>query len=411
MKHRPHPGAAPSVRRRPFLLLLGLAALAAASCGGGGSTTEPDPDPVISITGVAHGQTYPGPVTIGIALDRGSYQATLNGQTFNSGGTVTDPGMYTLSVTARAGTATTTSTVTFTIAAPSGGVLIIRMFDLGNNPSGAPGDAILLTDSTATGMRHALIDAGPGATSESFVATRLATLDVDTLAFMILTHAHSDHFQGMTPVLNQVTVRQFYYNGSRRSLSFYQNLLSLARQRADTVIIPADTIGLQLGGSRFTLVPPLPTYISQTNADSDEENEGSLGGLLRRGTFEMFFTGDGEYEANARWRTQFASLTRNVDGLKVGHHGANNAVFDAGTSGPTTWLTHTDPEFTLISANGVSHPRLRALNAILGFTNLNTYCTNVHGEITVRVLATGSYTVSVQRNAGSICVRGSEADT
>jgi beta-lactamase superfamily II metal-dependent hydrolase len=125
----------------------------------------------------------------------------------------------------------------------------------------------------------------------------------------------------------------------------------------------------------------------------------------------MFFTGDGEVEANTRWRTGFAALTGGLTALKVGHHGANNAVFDNGFNGTSTWLQHTAPSIAVISANGRSHPRMNAINAILGRPTTDTYCTSVHGDIALRIGEDGQYTVSVQRNAGSVCVRGTEATT
>jgi hypothetical protein len=42
-------------------------------------------------------------------------------QPFTSGASVSEPGAYTLSVSARSGTATATQQVSFTIAAPNGG--------------------------------------------------------------------------------------------------------------------------------------------------------------------------------------------------------------------------------------------------------------------------------------------------
>ena len=44
----------------------------------------------------------------------------------------------------------------------------------------------------------------------------------------------------------------------------------------------------------------------------------ALGTLIEHGGFRMFFTGDGEFEANDRWRMSFASLSQSVDVLKVG---------------------------------------------------------------------------------------------
>lgn len=401
-----------SVMRRMAIFAVLIPVLGA--CGGDSSPTEPETPPVITIGGVADGQSYPGPVTISVDVDRGTYEATLNGQPLSSGRTVSDPGSYTVVVTARNGAAVATKEVAFTIAAPPGGLVIVRVINLGPNEEGGGGDAILITDSTSVRMTHALIDAGPAGSKASdpgFVARRLRALGVDTLAFMLLTHAHADHFRGMPDVLTQTKVRQFYYNGSRRSLSFYQDVIAQARLRADTVIVPTDTVGVQLGSSRFTLVPPLPTYLNLTSAPSNQENEGSVGALLRRGTFEMFFTGDGEHEANARWRTQFGALTANVDALKVGHHGANNAIFDVGTTGPSTWLEHTNPQVAVISANGITHPRERALTRLLSRSNTRTYCTNVHGDIAIRVTNTGSYTVVVERNANADCQKGTAADT
>ena len=153
-----------------------------------------------------------------------------------------------------------------------------------------------------------------------------------------------------------------------------------------TLRLRADTVA-----ARFTVIPPLPSYVGADTDSSSLINEGSLGAELRLGNFRMFFTGDGEVEANQRWRTQYASYSGDVTVLKAGHHGANDAVFDNGSFGTSAWLTHTSPEVVVISANGTSHPRDRALTAILERTSRRTYCTNVHGTIEIRVSASGSY--------------------
>lgn len=386
-------------------------------CGSDAGTAPGATPPVITVTGVQDGAVYQAPVTIQISVDRGSWEARLNDQPFNSGTTVGAPGTYTLRVSAQAGVDTASVRIGFTIAAPAGGVLIVRLIDLGPTIGGG-GDAILVTDSSAAGQVHGLIDAGPGGVDGSdpgLVARRLAEWGVDTLAFMQLTHAHADHYQGMPAVLNALPVREFHYNGQVRNLASYTSLLSLAQARADTVIVVRDTLPVPFGRSavqsRITVIPPLPSYLSLSTNDGALLNEGSLGTYLSRGAFRMFFTGDGEYEANHRWRTQFAAYTANQTVLKVGHHGANNAIFDTGTTGPSTWLDHTSPAVAVISSNGVSHPRVRALTRLLERTNRQTYCTHVHGDIEIRVFSNAQYQVTVQRNAGSDCVPGSEATT
>jgi beta-lactamase superfamily II metal-dependent hydrolase len=395
-----------------LLLLLGVAGCAVDT--GTAPVAEP---PRITISGVQDGASYTGPVAIEINVDRGSWEARLNDRPFTSGTVVGDPGSYVLTVSARAGVETASARVAFSITPPTGGVLIIRLIDLGPTLGGG-GDAILVTDSSAAGQVHAVIDAGPAGpdgADPALVARRLAELRIDTLTFLQLTHAHADHYLGMAPILNAVRVQRFYYNGQVRNLSSYTDVINTARARADSVIIVRDTIAVPFGrsavASRMTIIPPLPTYLATHTNDGAMLNEGSLGTSLRRGTFRMFFTGDGEYEANARWRTQFAGYTANQSVLKVGHHGANNAIFDSGTTGPSTWLDHTAPAVAVISSNGISHPRVRALTRLLERTNRQTFCTSVHGNIEIRVFSDSRYQVMVERNAGSDCVPGSEATT
>ena len=84
-------------------------------------------------------------------MDRGVYTATLNGASFSGGGTVSQPGAYELVVSARNGTATSEARVAFTVRFTGARVLIVRLFDLGDNESGGGGDAILLTDARGAG--------------------------------------------------------------------------------------------------------------------------------------------------------------------------------------------------------------------------------------------------------------------
>lgn len=402
--------------RRALASFVCLFPLACASDGGTGP--EPVP-PAITITGVADGGAYSPPVSIGISVSPGTYSATLNDAPFFSGGTVTQPGSYTLVVDARNGLETRVEQVDFTVeAGGTGDLLIVRVFDLGLGTFGAPGDAILLTDSSGSGITHALVDAGARSGNESYVRQRLQALGVDTLRFMQLTHAHADHFAGMDDVLNSaIHVRSFVYNGQVRAQGSYEAVLAAAQARADTVTVPDAVRSLELGAgpvpTEVTVIPGLPNYLGTSTDDGALLNEGSLGTEVTHGTFRMFLTGDGEVEANQRWRISFPALTANLDVLKAGHHGANDAVFDDGSgfySTNSAWLDHTQPDIAVISANGTSHPRVRALNRLEGATT-DVYCTNVHGEIRITVDESGFYTVDVEKNAGNDCVPGSDATT
>jgi competence protein ComEC len=371
---------------------------------------------VITISGVEDGVTYTEPVTIGISVDRGVYEATLNGQDFLSGTTVSDVGTYRLVVDARDGEATSSEEVVFFITLSGDRILIVRMLDLGPNESGGGGDAIVLTDSTSTGMFHVLIDAGPagvdGADS-TLVARRLGELGVDTLEALVLTHAHSDHFYGIPPVMRDVHVRRFFHNGQVRDFARYNATIAFAEATADTTFVPTTPVvrGFKDPGSPImTVLSPFSAFLGLPNADNSMINEGSLGTLVVFGEFKMFFTGDGELEANNRWRNTFPTLTRVVHVLKVGHHGANDAIFNSGSSGPSIWLDHTRPEAALVTANGISHPRQGATAELLS-RSIETWCTNAHGDLVLRASSAGQYFVTAEQNEDQPCEPGSEADT
>ncbi|HET7039742.1 MAG TPA: hypothetical protein VFH97_07630, partial [Gemmatimonadales bacterium] len=202
----------------------------------------------------------------------------------------------------------------------------------------------------------------------------------------------------------------FYYNGQLRSLASYQSVLARAQTDADTVIVPDAvaefTLGFDATATRVFVLPPLPDSLGAPSAGGTGLNNGSLGVRVERGGFELFLAGDGEIAANTRWRTMFASYTGNLDALKVGHHAANDAVFDNGFSGASAWLQHVDPALALVSANGTTHPRENALAALLARPGLRTVCTNTHGEIQIRVNPAGAYRVDVAQNAAAACEAG-----
>ncbi len=396
------------------LLLAGLFA-----CSDAKNPSEPtDRTPTIVISGIQNGGSSQVPVTLSISVDIGTYSATLNGAPMLSGRTVSAPGAYVLVVTARNGSATASLQIQFEITLAGETFLIVRMIDLGRNDAGGGGDAILLTDSSAAGSRHALIDAGPagvGASDPGFVGRRLTALGIDTLEVMILSHAHSDHFDGIPGVLQNRVLRRFVHNDQRRNFTRYNDIIAQASQQAGEVIVPTAITALDVGlgsvPSRVVIIPPLSTFLTNSSAGSSELNDGSIGAEVRKGPFRMFLTGDGEIRANERWRSQFSNETGNVDILKLGHHGANDATFDNGFNGPSTWVTHTAPDVIVISANGSTHPRINATNYVLSLPATQTYCTSVHGDIEIRVGETGVYSVTVEQNAAADCAPGSDAST
>jgi beta-lactamase superfamily II metal-dependent hydrolase len=88
------------------------------------------------------------------------------------------------------------------LAAPGeSAVLLVRAREVSDARIG--GDAILVTDSVGGRARHILTDASHNSAA---VLARLRQLHVDTLAGVILSHRHGDHYGSMAGVIAQVPV-------------------------------------------------------------------------------------------------------------------------------------------------------------------------------------------------------------
>lgn len=288
------------------------------------------------------------------------------------------------------------------LAAPGdSAVLLVRVLDVSDARMG--GDAILITDSVGTRARHILIDASDHSAT---VLARLHEFRVDTLAALILSHPHADHYGGMAGVIAQIPVRAFIYGGTPRTAETYLALLRAVRAKHITVVT-ADTgvrtITLVTGGSTVTLrilAPPPGCRTLNTTAGGDAINNCSLGVRLTHGTFTMLLPGDAE-EAELGWWMMTRPALLRADVLKAGHHGSTNAT-------TADLLNVVQPRAVLISANGRQHPFAEVL-AMIKARGIPVSCTADRGTITVRVRPTGAWRVTAAR-AGT-CHARTEATT
>ena len=281
-------------------------------------------------------------------------------------------------------------------------VLLVRVLDVSDARIG--GDAILITDSAGGHARHVLIDASDrGAT----VVARLRQFQVDTLAAVILSHPHADHYGGMSEVLERFPTRSFVYGGTSRSARTYQALLAEIDQLGIPVVT-ADT-----GVRRVVLVtaddslvltilaPPAACESLAASAGGDEINNCSIGVRLERRGFTMLFPGDAEVAELGWWTLTHRGLLA-ADVLKASHHGSSNAT-------TAEWLDVVRPAAVVISANGRQHPFAEVL-ALLAARAIPSYCTADQGTITIRVPRGGAWRVVPERpgtcHAGAL--RGGE---
>lgn len=272
---------------------------------------------------------------------------------------------------------------------PDSAVLLVRVLDVSNAKIG--GDAILITDSSQGRAQHVLIDASDDGPT---IVRALRRFRVDTLAALVLSHPHVDHYGGMFDVVRRVVVRSFVYGGTPRTSPTY---LGLLRRIAalHIAVVTVDTgsrrVSVVAGHDSVVLTvfaPPPSCHTLAARASGDEINNCSLGILLSRGAFHMLLPGDAE-QSELGWWFMTARAPLRADILKAGHHGSSNAV-DA------TLLDAVRPKAVLISANGRQHPFAQVLD-LLEARGIPTYCTADMGTITVRVPRHHDWTITPER--------------
>lgn len=285
---------------------------------------------------------------------------------------------------------------------PAGGVALVSFLDIGQ------GDAILIRSPEG---RTALIDAGPSRR----VVERIRERGVTSLDLVVVTHHHTDHYMGMSAVIEEFRPKYFMAAFTSHNTSMFVKLLRLVREKNLTALAPASSARkVQLGSVTLTVLPQPPE-------DVKEENNNSIGIRVTHGALDVLLTGDSEEKERAWWVRTCPELLRDCDVLKLAHHGSHNGV-DA------EWLDLVRPRVAVASlaeGNSYGHPHAEALE-LLEQKGIPLLRTDQRGTITIRsdgrrwsvdrpsgggeVAGGASATRSTSRTASGTRSRGGEKD-
>ena len=224
--------------------------------------------------------------------------------------------------------------------------LQISFFDIGQ------GDAALIKSPSG---HNILIDGGPGSKILECLPKELSWYD-QTIDLMILTHPHSDHVDGLIPVLKRYDVKQILSTGVVHSSPTYLAWLDIVReQNIPLVIVDREQI-INLGNDcLLQLIYPL------TNLSGREVNNLNNSSIVARLTYKdtsFLFMGDAEIEVEQELIQKGVYLESNV--LKTGHHGSD-------TSSSEEFLNLVKPEYAIVSSgkdNSFGHPSRRVLKRL-----------------------------------------------
>jgi len=232
---------------------------------------------------------------------------------------------------------------------------------------------------TFADKRRMLIDGG-GALHESgwdigrqLLLPTLRKMGVKRIDYLVLTHAHPDHLQGVKAVAESLPVGEFWESGLNAGED-YRRLQEILAQRGTPVkIMNSNTPSIEISGTQVKCLYPL-----QRGMSADDMNETSLVIRFDANRFSALFTGDIGFEAEARLLGNRGNLRSTL--LKIPHHGSRYST------GPD-FLDAVAPQIATISAGYKNNFGLPAAETVeqLAAKGIRIYRTDLDGTITVRL--------------------------
>lgn len=267
-------------------------------------------------------------------------------------------------------------------------------------PAGGAGDGLLHLNFLSVGQGDAalvglpdgkwmLVDGGGKAQeSEAWVGQRLLLpalrrLGVGRIDYLVLSHEHPDHLQGVLYLAKHFEVGEFWESGIDSASPEYRQLKWVLAARGIPVrVLTASLPPFAAGGALVEPLWPVTPQLPPSGA-----NDGSLVFRLRHGESSVLFTGDLGEKAERELLARGAPLDCSL--LKVGHHGSRYASSDP-------FLAAASPEAAVISAGYRNPFHLPAPSTLarLQKRGIRVYRTDLDGSVQAVCKADGGFTVS-----------------
>lgn len=223
--------------------------------------------------------------------------------------------------------------------------------------------------------KNVLIDGGPTAgTGERSIAQFLNRKNVRKLDYVLLTHPHADHYNGLKYVFSSLPVANFYDTQlDENSPAPIRAVRELARN------IPGIRISYPAPGDSLDWDPDVQVKVfnscSEPSKTGREPNSCSIVLKMTYQNTSVFFTGDMPAKVESVITDKYGALLRS-EVLKVGHHGSSG-------SSSEKFLKAVQPKLAFIEVgadNNYGHPRPDTL-ARLQAVGAKIYRTDLDGTL------------------------------
>lgn len=256
------------------------------------------------------------------------------------------------------------------------------------------GDSILIESPSGKTM---LIDGGVKGARQQIVSY-LKELGINKLDIVVATHPDADHIGGLIPVLDNMTIEQFYDSGKVHTSQTFEEMLT----RIDEKNIPYHVPKI---GDDIEFDKNVNVKVLNANDQATDNNDASIVLKMTYGNVSFLLTGD----AGVALEKEMLQYDVKATVLKAGHHGSN-------TSSSEEFIQAVKPEVTILSYgedNKYGHPhaeivdRLQAIGSkIYATADLGTITVSTDG---VNYTVNGKETSSVE--TGNILSKEEEPTT
>lgn len=225
------------------------------------------------------------------------------------------------------------------------------------------GDSILIESPSGKTM---LIDGGVKGAGQQIVSY-LKELGINKLDIVVATHPDADHIGGLMPVLDNMTIEQFYDSGKVHTSQTFEEMLT----RIDEKNIPYHVPKI---GDDIEFDKDVNVKVLNANDQATDNNDASIVLKMTYGNVSFLLTGD----AGVALEKEMLQYDVKATVLKAGHHGSN-------TSSSEEFIQAVKPEVTILSYgedNKYGHPHAEIVDRLQAIGS-KIYATADLGTITV----------------------------
>lgn len=225
------------------------------------------------------------------------------------------------------------------------------------------GDSILIESPSGKTM---LIDGGVKGAGQQIVSY-LKELGINKLDIVVATHPDADHIGGLIPVLDNMTIEQFFDSGKVHTSQTFEEMLT----RIDEKNIPYHVPKI---GEDIEFDKDVNVKVLNANDQATDNNDASIVLKMTYGNVSFLLTGD----AGVALEKEMLQYDVKATVLKAGHHGSN-------TSSSEEFIQAVKPEVTILSYgedNKYGHPHAEIVDRLQAIGS-KIYATADLGTITV----------------------------